>query len=142
MATAFAIHYRMLVAVVVLLNCGRAGTCHRSDSASLRLHELSKACSSGIINYNESQDQMEAIKAQPAKVVAQVLPSSKFLRNVGLEPTFAKRSATAVACVQELEIEVAAEKQGVAALRDQLHGQQDELDVLKKVVESEEAREK
>jgi len=85
---------------------------------------------------------MEAIKAQPAEVVAQVLPSSKFLRNVGLEPTFAKRSATAVACVQELEIEVAAEKQGVAALRDQLHGQQDELDVLKKVVESEEAREK
>ena len=69
----------------------------------------------------------------PAEVFAHVLPSSKFLRNVGLEPTFAKRSATAVACVQELEIEVAAEKQGVAALRDQLHGQQDELDVLKKV---------
>ena len=85
---------------------------------------------------------MEAIKAQLAEVVAQVLPSSKFLQNVGLEPTFSKRSATAVACVQELEIEVVAEKQGVTALRDQLHGQQDELDVLKKVVESEEAREK
>jgi hypothetical protein len=39
--------------------------------------------------------------------------------------------------------EVAAEKQGAATLRDQLYGQQDELDVLKeKVGESEDAREK
>ncbi|CAD6255275.1 unnamed protein product [Miscanthus lutarioriparius] len=54
-----------------------------------------------------------------------------------------KRSATAAARVQELEVEVAAEKQGAAALRDQLHGQQDELEALKKKVEeSEEAREK
>jgi len=79
----------------------------------------------------------------PAEVVAHVLPSSKFLRNVGLETTVPKRSATAAARVQELEAEVAAEKQGAAALRDQLHGQQDELEVLKKKVEeSEEAREK
>jgi len=79
----------------------------------------------------------------PAEVVAHVLPSSKFLRNVGLETTVPKRSATAAARVQELEAEVAAEKQGAAALRDQLHGQQDELEVLKKTVEeSEEAREK
>ena len=79
----------------------------------------------------------------PAEVVAHVLPSSKFLRNVGLETTVPKRSATAAARVQELEAEVAAEKQGAAALRDQLHGQQDELEVLKKKVEeSKEAREK
>ena len=78
----------------------------------------------------------------PAEVVAHVLPSSKFLRNVGLETTVPKRSATAAARVQELEAEVAAEKQGAAALRDQLHGQQDELEVLKKVEESEEARKK
>ena len=79
----------------------------------------------------------------PAEVVAHVLPSSKFLWNVGLETTVPKRSATAAARVQELEAEVAAEKQGAAALRDQLHGQQDELEVLKKKVEeSKEAREK
>ena len=79
----------------------------------------------------------------PTEVVAHVLPSSKFLRNVGLETTVPKRSATAAARVQELEAKVAAKKQGVAALRDQLHGQQDELEVLKKKVEeSEEAREK
>ena len=53
---------------------------------------------------------MEAIKAQPAKVVAQVLPSSKFLRNVGLDTAVPKRSATAAARVQELEVEVVAEK--------------------------------
>jgi hypothetical protein len=42
-----------------------------------------------------------------------------------------------------LEVEVVAEKLGAATLRDQHHGQQDELEVLKKKVEdSEEAREK
>jgi len=41
----------------------------------------------------------------PAQVVAHVLPSSKFLRNVGLEPASPKRSATP-ALVQELEAEV------------------------------------
>ena len=96
---------------------------------------------------------MDTMMAQPtpegeqpkthAEVVAHVLPSSKFLRNVGLETTVPKRSTTAAARVQELEAEVAAEKQGAAALRDQLHGQQDELEVLKKKVEeSKEAREK
>ena len=35
-ATGFAVHYG---AVVVLQNSGRAGTCHMSDLASLRLHE-------------------------------------------------------------------------------------------------------
>ena len=51
------------------------------------------------------------------------MPSSKFLRNVGLEPAAPKRSPTAAARVQELEVEVVAEKLGAAALRDQLHGQ-------------------
>ena len=41
----------------------------------------------------------------PAQVVAHVLPSSKFLRNVGLEPASPKRSATP-ALVQEWEVEV------------------------------------
>jgi hypothetical protein len=39
----------------------------------------------------------------PAEVVAHVLPSSKFLRNVGLATTVPKRSATAAARIQELE---------------------------------------
>lgn len=44
----------------------------------------------------------------PTEAVAHVLPSSKFLQNVGLEPAAPNRSATA-ARVQELEVEVAAE---------------------------------
>ncbi|CAD6265743.1 unnamed protein product [Miscanthus lutarioriparius] len=39
MATAFAIHYGVLVAVDVLQNSGHAGTCHMSDLASLRLQD-------------------------------------------------------------------------------------------------------
>ena len=46
----------------------------------------------------------------PAEVFAHVLPSSKFLRNVGLDTAVPKRSATAAARVQELEVEVVAEK--------------------------------
>ncbi|CAO2189404.1 unnamed protein product [Urochloa humidicola] len=99
--------------------------------------------------------QMEAIISEPAKegqvqktpveAVAQVLPSSSFLRNVGLEQAVPKRSAksAAAARVQELEVEVEAEKQGSAVLRDKVDNQQDELETLKKKVEeSEEAREK
>ncbi|CAN6371775.1 unnamed protein product [Urochloa humidicola] len=98
---------------------------------------------------------MEAIISEPAKegqvqktpveAVAQVLPSSSFLRNVGLEQAVPKRSAksAAAARVQELEVEVEAEKQGSAVLRDKVDNQQDELETLKKKVEeSEEAREK
>ena len=58
----------------------------------------------------------------PAEVFAHVLPSSKFLQNVGLETAVPKRSATA-AHVQELQVEVVAEKQGAATLRDQLYSQ-------------------
>ncbi|CAN6334015.1 unnamed protein product [Urochloa humidicola] len=73
--------------------------------------------------------QMEAIISEPAEegqvqktlveAVAQVLPSSSFLRNVGLEQAVPKRSAksAAAARVQELEAEVEAEKQGSAVLR-------------------------
>ena len=78
----------------------------------------------------------------PADVFAHVLPSSKFLRNVGLETTVPKRSATAAARVQELEAEVAVEKQGAAALRDQLHGQQDKLEVLKKKLRNQRKQER
>ncbi|CAN6300521.1 unnamed protein product [Urochloa humidicola] len=98
--------------------------------------------------------QMEAIIAEPAdegqvqktpvEAVAQVLPSSSFLQNVGLEQVAPKRSvkSTAAARVEELQAEVEAEKQGSAVLRDELDSQQDELETLKKKVEeSEEARE-
>ncbi|CAD6255270.1 unnamed protein product [Miscanthus lutarioriparius] len=67
------------------------------------------------------QGQMDIMMAQPtpeggqpknlAEVFAHVLPSSKFLRNVGLETAVPKRSAIAAASVQELEVEVAAKKQ-------------------------------
>ncbi|CAO2141201.1 unnamed protein product [Urochloa humidicola] len=96
--------------------------------------------------------QMEAIIAEPAEegqvqktpveAVAQVLPSSSFLQNVGLEQAAPKRSAksAAAARVEELEAEVEVEKQGSALLRDKVDTQQDELEALKKKVE--EAREK
>ncbi|KAF8723363.1 hypothetical protein HU200_021888 [Digitaria exilis] len=91
---------------------------------------------------------IEAVVAEPAEdgqvpktpteAVAQVLPKSKFLQNVGFEPVAPKRNAKSAvsACVQELEAEVELEKQGAAALRD-------ELEILKlKAVESEDARQK
>ena len=46
----------------------------------------------------------------PVEVFAHVLPSSKFLRNLGLDTAVPKRSATVAAHVQELEVEVVAEK--------------------------------
>ncbi|CAN6288369.1 unnamed protein product [Urochloa humidicola] len=110
----------------------------------------------------EAIAQMEAIIAEPAEegqvqktpveAVAQVLPSSSFLQNVGLEQEAPKRSAksSAAARVEELQVEVEAEKQCSAVLRDKLENQQDKLDnqqdelktLKKKVEESEEAREK
>ncbi|GJN06740.1 hypothetical protein PR202_ga24496 [Eleusine coracana subsp. coracana] len=75
---------------------------------------------------------MEAIVDQPVdegevpkthvEAVAQVLSSTKFFQNVGLEPVASNRSAKAVvtAQVQELEAEVEAEKQGAATLKDKL----------------------
>ncbi|CAL4963750.1 unnamed protein product [Urochloa decumbens] len=106
--------------------------------------------------------QMEAIIAEPAEgqlqktpveAVAQVLISSSFLQNVGLEQATPKRSAksaaaaaaaaaSAAARVEELEAEVEAEKQGSAVHGDKVDSQQDELETLKKFEESEEAREK
>ncbi|OEL24335.1 hypothetical protein BAE44_0014647, partial [Dichanthelium oligosanthes] len=95
--------------------------------------------------------EMEAIVAahaqegQAPKTVAQVLPSTKFLQNVGLEPATQKRSDTAAVTtrIQELHAEVASEKLGAASLRDQLDVQQDQLEALQlKVGESEEARER
>ncbi|PUZ56740.1 hypothetical protein GQ55_5G358200 [Panicum hallii var. hallii] len=67
--------------------------------------------------------QMEAIVAEPTKeghvpkthaeAVAEVLPPSKFLKNVDLESAAPKWSAksTVSACAQELETEVESEKQ-------------------------------
>jgi hypothetical protein len=72
----------------------------------------------------------------PTEAVAQVLSSSKFLHNIGLVP------ATKKSCnggdptrVAELEAELESEKQNSLAVRAQ-------LDALKKVEESEEARAK
>ncbi|WVZ57078.1 hypothetical protein U9M48_007514 [Paspalum notatum var. saurae] len=82
---------------------------------------------------------MEAIVAEPAvegqepktpsEAVAQVLSSSKFLQNVGLEPTATKRNGKAIvaARIQDLEDELEAEKLGAAAVRD-------ELEALKKKI--------
>jgi len=73
---------------------------------------------------------MEAIAAQApqegqvaktaTQAVAQVLPTSKFLQNIGIESTTTKRSAKAVEVakrVLELESELVAEKEGAAEVR-------------------------
>jgi len=66
----------------------------------------------------------------PAEVVAQVLPKSKFLQNIGLQLAAPKRSSKAIndARVIELEAEVAAGKQDKEELKD-------EMETLKKKVE-------
>ena len=71
----------------------------------------------------------------PAEVVAQVLPKSKFLQNIGLQLAAPKRSSKAIndARVIELEAEVAAGKQDKEELKD-------EMETLKKVEESENER--
>jgi hypothetical protein len=98
---------------------------------------------------------MEAIVAEPTKeghvpktlaeAVAKVLPTSKFLKNVGLESAAPKWSAksTVSACAQELETEVESEKQCSASLKEKFDMQQYELEVLKlKFGELEQARKK
>ena len=72
----------------------------------------------------------------PAEAVAQVLPKSKFLQNIGLQLAAPKRSSKAIndARVEELEAEVAAEKQDKEELKDQLEA------LKKKVEESENER--
>ncbi|XP_066382325.1 uncharacterized protein [Miscanthus floridulus] len=69
----------------------------------------------------------------PAEVVAQVLPKSKFLQNIGLQLAAPKRSSKAIndAQVIELEAEVAAGKQDKEELKD-------EMETLKKKVEESE----
>ncbi|CAO2168755.1 unnamed protein product [Urochloa humidicola] len=88
----------------------------------------------------EGQDPKSAIDA-----VAEVLPKSKFLRNVGLEvPGPKKSSTTAVhARVHELEVEIQAEREGAKALRCQIDYQQNQLEALtSKFEESEAANQK
>ncbi|CAD6205860.1 unnamed protein product [Miscanthus lutarioriparius] len=65
----------------------------------------------------------------PSEVVAQVLPKSKFLQNIGLRPAAPKRSSKAIndARVIELEAEVAAGKQDKEL--------KDEMETLKKKME-------
>ena len=94
---------------------------------------------------------MESIAAQaleewqvaktPTQAVAQVLPTSKFLQNIGIESTTTKRSAKTAEVakrVQELESELVAEKEGAAEVRvqmDDLKNQVEERDARKKVEE-------
>ena len=92
---------------------------------------------------------MEAIAAEPpqecqdpktpAQAVAQVLPRTTFLRNVGIHSAALKRSAEAAAMknrVHELESELIAEKEGSAELRAKLY------DLQKQVEEEKDARRK
>jgi len=92
---------------------------------------------------------MEAIMAEPTQegqapktpveVVAQVLPSSKYLQNVGLRQAGPNKHANN-ACVHEFEVEVQLEKQVAAALREVIDSQRAELeDLKKKMSASEEA---
>ncbi|CAO2041626.1 unnamed protein product [Urochloa humidicola] len=90
---------------------------------------------------------MEAIVAEPieegqdpntaTEAVAEVLPSSKFLQNAGLEIAAPKKSvaATVRARVQELQAEVRAEKGDSAALRCQIESQLNALECLKSKIE-------
>ncbi|WVZ49130.1 hypothetical protein U9M48_000511 [Paspalum notatum var. saurae] len=115
--------------------------------------DLFKACHCSsktgfTVPVREAIATMEAIVAEPAvegqepktpsEAVAQVLSSSKFLQNVGLEPTATKRNGKAIvaARIQDLEDELEAEKLGAAAVRDELEA------LKKKVSESEEVRSK
>jgi polyhydroxyalkanoate synthesis regulator phasin len=94
---------------------------------------------------------MEAIAAQapqegqaaktPTQAVAQVLPTSKFLQNIGIESASMKRIAKAAEVakrVQELESELVAEKARAVEVRvemDDLKNQVEERDARKKVEE-------
>ena len=84
---------------------------------------------------------MEAYVAQPTEegqdpktpiqAVAQVLPKSTFLRNVGLQSAAMKRNAKAAAMnerVHELESELHAEKAGAAELRAQMGNLQKQVE--------------
>ncbi|CAN6317746.1 unnamed protein product [Urochloa humidicola] len=86
----------------------------------------------------EGQDPKSALDA-----VAEVLPKSKFLRNVGLEvPGPKKNSTTAHARVHELEAEIQAEREGAEALRCQIEYQQNQLEALTSKFEESKAAKK
>jgi len=77
----------------------------------------------------------------PTEAVAQVLPSTKFLQNVGLEIPALKKSTSASAQVQELQAEIQSERENSAALREKMEDQQTKLEDLNlKFQESEAAR--
>ncbi|CAN6166218.1 unnamed protein product [Urochloa humidicola] len=95
----------------------------------------------------EAIERMEAIVAEPTEegeepktavdAVLEVLPSSKFLQNVGLETSAPKKNATTAvhARVHELEAEVEAERQKSATLTSQIEYQQNQLEVLTSKIE-------
>jgi len=99
---------------------------------------------------------MEAITAQAPQegqvaktliqAIAQVLPTSKFLQNIGIESAAMKRSAKAAEVakrVQELESELVTEKDVAAEVRvqmDDLKNQVEEERDARKKVEEETAR--
>ncbi|XP_066353498.1 uncharacterized protein [Miscanthus floridulus] len=100
--------------------------------------------------------EMEAITAQAPQegqvaktliqAIAQVLPTSKFLQNIGIESAAMKRSAKAAEVakrVQELESELVTEKDVAAEVRvqmDDLKNQVEEERDARKKVEEETAR--
>ncbi|KAJ1283986.1 hypothetical protein BS78_03G169800 [Paspalum vaginatum] len=88
---------------------------------------------------NKAIADMEAIVAEavdgqvpktPAEAISQVLPKTKFLSNVGLQSVAPKRNAKSAARVQELELELQAEKQGALDLRGTLDEQQEQADEI------------
>ena len=92
---------------------------------------------------------MEAIAAEPpqegqvaktpTQAVAQVMPRSKFLQNVGIVSAATKKSAEAAEVakrVHELESELIAEKEGAAEVRVQM------VDLRNQVEEERDARRK
>ncbi|CAO2188758.1 unnamed protein product [Urochloa humidicola] len=97
---------------------------------------------------------MRAIVAEPTEegqdpksvvdAVAQVLPKSKFLRNVGLKVPGPKKSSTIAvhARVHELESKIQAEREGAEALRCQIEYQQNHLAALTSKFEESEAAKK
>jgi ATPase subunit of ABC transporter with duplicated ATPase domains len=70
----------------------------------------------------------------PTKAVLQVMPKTTFLRNIGIQPAASKSGTNAR--VQELEIELVAEKEGSSAVRAQVD------DVVTKLEEERAARKK
>jgi len=73
----------------------------------------------------------------PAEAVAEVLTSTKFLENIGIQQKAIKRRKKSVDDARvQLEAQLELEKQGAALVRDELE------ELKKKVAESEEARAK